>query len=97
MTFVFAAVSAFCAGVLFQSEGWSRVDRERGARLIVRFLALSVMVVSALGASSLFGDEGSGRAMAIAAGVLWLPPLLVRLVVVRAGDGSVARSQRRAD
>jgi len=83
MTFALAAVSAFAAGVLFQSEGWPRAGRERGWKLIVRLIALVVMVASAFGASSLFGAEGSPRAMGIAAAVLWLPPFLVMLVFAR--------------
>ncbi|MCD9154144.1 hypothetical protein [Aeromicrobium duanguangcaii] len=94
MTFVFAAVSAFAAGVLFRSDDWPQRDHERGWRLILRFLALSVMVTAAIGASSLFGAEGSRRAVAIAAGVLWLPPLLVTLVFARTGARSTAGSGR---
>jgi len=93
MTYVFAAVSAFAAGVLFHLDGRPRAERERGRLLIIRFLALTIMVTAGLGASSLFGEEASGRAMAITAGVLWLPSLLVTLVFVRPGDRAGAPEQ----
>ncbi len=90
MTFALAAVSAFAAGVLFQSEGWPRVDRERGWRLLIRLMALVVMVASAFGASSLFGTEGSFRAIGVAATVLWLPQFLLMLVFARGTAGQPA-------
>lgn len=94
MTFAFAAVSAFSAGVLFHAERRPQLERERGAKLILKFLALTVMVASAFGASSLFGTEGSLEALGIAAAVLWLPHLLLLLVF---GRGATDRADSPAD
>lgn len=97
MTFAFAAVSAFSAGVFFHAERWPQAQRERGARLLLRFLALTVMVASAFGASSLFGTEGSIEALGIAAAVLWLPHLLLLLVFDRGTTGRAAPRSDDAD
>lgn len=80
MTFFWAGLSAFAAGVLFRTE--SSIWRTPNTIwfLLLRVVALIVMVVAAFLATPLFGGEGTKQAMGIAAAVLWLPQFLIMLI-----------------